>query len=257
MKASLRESYSQASKASWSVIAESISCLDESGTLCTMVADKYPGKELKRHIETGLPTTLSGSGHDRIVSLRSDVVRDNTYINNHALLGSIDVCTFDLGIVIPGNFQPFYRYSNSMTRFIAITRVPVLSKSTASLVLHGKFGDSIGNIAPYDYTVLGGPFSCRGYMKGELGSARRFLETAIEFRYPLPKLGWEAYSFLERADSLNSSSELPGDPNEYHRLSGKGTSYGYGIKFAAIRFEYARDCSIGKGTLFVRFGNAF
>jgi outer membrane protein assembly factor BamA len=257
MKASLHESYSQASKASWSVIAESISCLDESGTLCTMVADKYPGKELKRHIETGLPTTLSGSGHDRIVLLRNDTLRDTTYINNHALLGDIDVCTSDLGLGIHNSFQLFYRYSNSMTRFIPIARVPVLNKSTASLVLHGKFGDSIGNIAPYDYTILGGPFSCRGYMKGEIGLARRFFETAVEFRYPLPKLGWEAYLFMEHANSLNSSSELPGDPNAYYRLSGKGTSYGYGIKLAAIRFEYARDCSIGKGTLFVRFGNAF
>jgi outer membrane protein insertion porin family len=257
MKASLRGSYSQNSKASWSVIAESISCLDESGTLCTMVTDKYPGKELNRHSETGLPTTLSGSGHDRIVLLRNDTVRDTTYINNRALLGGIDVCTFDLGLGIHNNPQLFYRYSNSLTRFIPIARVPVLSKSTASLVLHGKFGDSIGSIAPYDYTVLGGPFSCRGYMKGELGSARRFFETAIEFRYPLPKIGWEAYSFFEHTNSLNSSTQLRGNPNEYYQLSGRGTSYGYGIKFAAARFEYARDCCIGKGTFFVRFGDRF
>eukprot|EP00747_Dinoflagellata_sp_TGD_P153566 gnl/TRDRNA2_/TRDRNA2_177408_c0_seq2.p1 gnl/TRDRNA2_/TRDRNA2_177408_c0~~gnl/TRDRNA2_/TRDRNA2_177408_c0_seq2.p1 ORF type:complete len:657 (-),score=-24.94 gnl/TRDRNA2_/TRDRNA2_177408_c0_seq2:482-2452(-) len=143
MKASLRESYSQNSKASWSVIAESISCLDESGTLCTMVTDKYPGKELNRNTETGLPTTLSGSGHDRIVSLRSDVVRDTTYIDNRALLGGIDVCTFDLGLGIHTNFQLFYRYSNSITRFIPIAKVPVLNKSIVSLVLYGKVRKSV------------------------------------------------------------------------------------------------------------------
>jgi len=122
------------------VVAESISCLDESGTLCAMVTDKYSGKELNRNTETGLSTTLSGSGHDRIVLLKGDIIRDTTHINNRALIGDIDVCTFDLGLGIHTNFQLFYRYSNSITRFIPITRIPVLNKSTASLVLHGKFG---------------------------------------------------------------------------------------------------------------------
>merc|ERR1711924_206460 len=103
----------------------------------------------------------------------------------------------DQAVGIGSCFPLFNRYTVSMTRLLPQLQLPVGRKTPASFVLHGKFGNCIGRIASYDYFTLGGPFSCRGYNKGELGSARRFVETATEMRYSLPKLNGQVYCFFE------------------------------------------------------------
>ena len=44
------------------------------------------------------------------------------------------------------------------------------------LVLHGRYGGCIGDLAAYDAFTLGGPYSVRGYNMGELGACRNILE---------------------------------------------------------------------------------
>lgn len=52
-----------------------------------------------------------------------------------------------------------------------------------------------------------------------------------------------------------SSKEVRGNPTEYYRRAGSGTSKGVGIKLGAVRAEYATD---GKsGSIFMRFGERF
>lgn len=126
-----------------------------------------------------------------------------------------------------------------------------------SFVIHGKFGNCLGDMAPYNHFTIGGPYSCRGYNTGELGSARRFIESAAEIRCPLPVLGGLVYSFFELTDSIGSSGELRGNPNEFYGLSGSGSAWGYGLKLGALRLEYARDCNIGKGAVVIRYGERF
>jgi hypothetical protein len=45
-------------------------------------------------------------------------------------------------------------------------------KAPNTLVLHGRVGNCIGEMASYDYFTLGGPYSVRGYSPGELGACR-------------------------------------------------------------------------------------
>lgn len=45
-------------------------------------------------------------------------------------------------------------------------------KAPNTLVLHGRVGNCIGDMASYDYFTLGGPYSVRGYSPGELGACR-------------------------------------------------------------------------------------
>lgn len=121
-------------------------------------------------------------------------------------------------------------------------------------------GNCIGDMAPYDYFTLGGPYSVRGYNHGEIGAARRFLEAAAEVRVPLKPfhLPGQAYAFAEVASDLGSGKTLAGNPSEFFRKPGYGMSFGAGIKvLGACRFEYAFDCNSGTGAALVNFGERF
>ena len=70
-----------------------------------------------------------------------------------------------------------------------------------------------------------------------------------------------ADSFVNIADrqsacsDAGSSKEVRGNPTEYFRRAGSGTSKGVGIKLGAVRAEWATD---GKaGSLFMRYGERF
>lgn len=89
---------------------------------------------------------------------------------------------------------------------------------------------------------------------------RRFIEAGAEARLPLKnyKLPGTAYAFAEFGSDLGSASSVPGNPTEYYRKAGRGLSYGVGMKaFGACRFEYARDCNAGNGSVFVHWGERY
>jgi outer membrane protein assembly factor BamA len=252
VKVSLAQQYSRNSKGSISLVAQAICCREESGNLCaTGQRNNVDG-----HHSSGPPTTLCGSGSDKVVFVQCDIVRDATYFNHGAILGPRDILTVEQGGIGSG-FPFFNRSILSMTRFIPLNQLLIRSKTPPSLIIHIRGGNCLGASASYDYFTLGGTFSCRGYNKAELGSGRRFIETATELRYPLPKMDGQIYSFFEHADSLGSGEELRGNPSEFCWQSGRGSSWGYGVKFAGIRFENARDCNIGEWTWFIRFGERF
>ena len=152
------------------------------------------------------------------------------------------------------------RHTASVTRFIPLRSVPPRRGSDAAppvLVLHARYGGVIGDLASYDAFTLGGPHSCRGYSVGELGAARRVLETAAELRVELPKLRNQAYAFYERCSDLGSSKEVPGNPSAYYRRAGAGACVGAGVRLGSVRAEWAKDLNAGTGALFVRFGERF
>ena len=81
------------------------------------------------------------------------------------------------------------------------------------------------------------------------------LQLALEVRVPVKKT--HIYNFVEYGTDLGSSKDVRGNPTEFFRRSGKGASYGIGVKLGSVRAEYARDCNAGTGALFVRFGERF
>ena len=55
-----------------------------------------------------------------------------------------------------------------------------------------------------------------------------------------------------------SSKLVRGNPTEYYRRPGSGTSLGGGVKLGAVRIEYATEGrSWDSGNVFVRFGERF
>lgn len=62
---------------------------------------------------------------------------------------------------------------------------------------------------------------------------------------------------MEHGTDLGSSKDVKGNPTEFFRRVGHGSSYGAGIKLGMVRTEYAIDNNSGTGAIFFRFGERF
>ncbi|CAI7847082.1 unnamed protein product [Closterium sp. NIES-53] len=80
-------------------------------------------------------------------------------------------------------------------------------------------------------------------------------QLAGEIRVPVKTT--HAYAFAEMASDLGSSGMVSGNPTEFFRRAGFGASVGAGVRLGTVRAEYARDCNMGTGSWFVRFGERF
>lgn len=206
VKAAFTETYSRQSKCQFGAVLEEITTRDESGSVCTAGSKALPSGMLATD---GPPTTLSGTGTDRILFLQGSLTRDTTYFLNGVVIGARDSFQVDQSVGVGTGFPFYNRHSFACTRFLQLRKVPKKSaKPPPVLVLHGRYAGVIGDCASYDAFTLGGPYSCRGFNVGELGASRRVLEAAAEIRVPVPKLNTHAYAFYELCTDLGSSKEV-------------------------------------------------
>eukprot|EP00897_Mesotaenium_endlicherianum_P009447 jgi/Mesen1/8530/ME000480S07885 len=73
----------------------------------------------------------------------------------------------------------------------------------------------------------------------------------------LPVKGTHVYGFAEYGTDLGSSKAVKGNPTDFFRRVGHGATYGVGVKLGTVRAEYARDCNLGTGSVFLRYGERF
>lgn len=139
----------------------------------------------------------------------------------------------------------------------AIKQSPEFLRSQADFAFACRYAGCLGDLASYDLFTLGGPYSVRGYNVGELASARRVFEGAVEVRVPVPKLNTHAYAFLEHGTDLGSSKDVVGNPTEYFRKAGSGSSAGVGLKLAAVRTECIWDGNTRRRAFWAHFGERF
>ena len=254
-KATICQNFSRQSKCSMAAVMEEVTTRDDSGAICTSGAKQLPNGALSLD---GPQTTLSDSGTDRVLFLQGNVTRDTTKFVNGTQIGSRDILQVEQSVPYSLSAPTFNRWKINLTRFIQCMgedksgHVP-----PPVLVLHARSGHTIGNCAAYDAFSLGGPHSCRGYTVGELGAARSFLETAVELRMPVPLMKTHAFAFWESCSDLSSSAKLSGNPTEFYRRAGTGSSYGTGLKLGPVRAEWCVDGNSGAGSTFIRFGERF
>lgn len=251
-KANISENFSRQSKLTYGVVIEEITTRDETSTICTSGARALPSGALTMD---GPPTTLSGTGIDRMAFLQANITRDNTAFVNGTPVGVRDVFQLDQGLGIGSKFPFFNRHQMSMTRFIQLKKAQNGGGPPPVMVFHGRYGGCVGDLPSYDAFTLGGPYSVRGYNMGELGACRNILELAAELRLPVRKT--HAYAFAEYGTDLGSSKDVKGNPTEFFRRAGHGASYGAGVKLGLVRAEYAVDHNAGTGSVLVRFGERF
>ncbi|GMG98282.1 hypothetical protein Nepgr_000122 [Nepenthes gracilis] len=254
IKANITENFTRQSKFTYGLVMEEITTRDESSHISAQGQRVLPSGGISAD---GPPTTLSGTGVDRMVFAQANITRDNTKFVNGAIVGERNVFQLDQGLGIGSNFPFFNRHQLTLTKFIQLNQVEEgAGKSPPPvLVIHGHYGGCVGDLPSYDAFTLGGPYSVRGYNMGELGAARNILEVAAELRIPVRNT--HVYAFVEHGNDLGSSKDVKGNPTEVYRRVGHGSSYGVGIKLGLVRAEYAVDNNSGTGTVFFRFGERF
>jgi outer membrane protein assembly factor BamA len=87
-KVAVTEQYSRASRGSLGLVAQEVVTRDEAGAPCTRGVRATP---YGQYVADGPPTTLSGTGRDRVVYAQGSLVRDTTYMVNGQQLGARDV----------------------------------------------------------------------------------------------------------------------------------------------------------------------
>nr|KYP58515.1 hypothetical protein KK1_013926 [Cajanus cajan] len=254
VKANITENFTRQSKFTYGLVMEEITTRDESSHICANGQRVLPSGGISAD---GPPTTLSGTGIDRMAFLQANITRDNTRFVNGAVVGDRNMFQVDQGLGIGTQFPFFNRHQLTLTRFLQLMPVEEGAGKPPPpvLVLHGHYGGCVGDLPSYDAFTLGGPYSVRGYNMGELGAARNILELAAELRIPVK--GTHVYAFAEHGNDLGSSKGVKGNPTEVYRRMGQGSSYGVGLKLGLVRAEYAVDHNSGTGALFFRFGERF
>ncbi|MBA0669151.1 hypothetical protein Goklo_001998, partial [Gossypium klotzschianum] len=254
VKFNITENFTRQSKFTYGLVMEEITTRDESSHISPNGQRVLPSGGISAD---GPPTTLSGTGVDRMAFLQANITRDNTKFVNGAIVGERNVFQVDQGLGIGTKFPFFNRHQLTITRFLQLKQVEEgAGKSPPPvLVLHGHYGGCVGDLPSYDAFTLGGPYSVRGYNMGELGAARNILELGAEIRIPVRNT--HVYAFAEHGNDLGSSKDVKGNPTEVYRRMGHGSSYGVGVKLGLVRAEYAVDHNNGTGAVFFRFGERY
>uniref|UniRef100_M8C4H1 Protein TOC75, chloroplastic n=1 Tax=Aegilops tauschii TaxID=37682 RepID=M8C4H1_AEGTA len=226
-KANITESFTRQSKFTYGLVVEEITTRDETNSICTHGSRAMPSGGLSMD---GPPTTLSGTGVDRMAFLQANITRDNTEFVNGAVIGDRCIFQLDQGLGIGSKSPLFNRHQLTLTKFINLNNQEkgVGKPLPAVLVLHGHYAGCVGDLPSYDAFTLGGPYSVRGYGMGELGASRNVLEVAGEVRIPVKNT--YVYGFAEHGTDLGSSKDVKGNPTEFFRRVGHGSSYGVGVK---------------------------
>uniref|UniRef100_A0A0D9XNE5 Uncharacterized protein n=1 Tax=Leersia perrieri TaxID=77586 RepID=A0A0D9XNE5_9ORYZ len=258
LKANITESLTRQSKFTYGLVVEEITTRDHNNNICTHGSRELPDGTLSM---TRPPTTFSGTGVDRMAFLQANITRDNTEFVNGAAIGDRCIFQVDQGLGI-GSKKPFFnRHQLTATKFINLNKQEKGSGKSppAVLALHGRYAGCVGDLPGYDAFALGGPHSVRGYSMGELGATRNLLEVATELSVPITvkKKHAQLYAFAEHGTDLGSSKDVKGNPTEFFRRVGHGSSYGVGVKLSAVRAEYAVDHNAGTGSFSLRFGERF
>ncbi|CAI5515159.1 unnamed protein product [Closterium sp. Naga37s-1] len=254
-------------------------------------------------------TSVSGLGVDHQLTLQHVVTRDATRRVHGTAVGERDIFHVEQAL-LPFTSLPFFnRYTISCTRFLPLETVyyalfpsparelrlrrrppPPARSAPCTLVLHGRHGACVGDLAAVDAFQLGGAHSVRGFEHGELATCRRFLEClppappptplplhpkpsslcscplpcppcpfplqlSTELRVPLRAL--HLYSFLDWASDLASSASVPGNPSALFVKPGGGWSCGVGAQFGLMRVEMARDGLSGRKDVACYFGDRY
>ncbi|KAL9386765.1 hypothetical protein Peur_019889 [Populus x canadensis] len=254
MKANITENFTRQSKFTYGIVMEEITTSDESSHISSNGQRVLPSGGISAD---GPPTTLSGTGVDRMAFLQANITRDNTKFVNGAVVGDRNVFQVDQGLGIGSKFPFFNRHQLTLTRFIQLKAVEEGAGKPPPpvLVLNGHYGGCVGDLPSYDAFTLGGPYSVRGYNMGELGAARNILELGAEIRIPVRNT--HVYAFAEHGNDLGTSKDVKGNPTEVYRRMGHGSSYGVGVKLGLVRAEYAVDHNTGNGSVFFRFGERY
>lgn len=137
-----------------------------------------------------------------------------------------------------------------------------------TLVLSGLAGATLGDLPPYEAFGLGGYSSVRGYGRGDVGTASRFLQLGAEYRFPIANFdnSWfnrlRGVVFVDFASDLGSDDDVIGEPAKVRNKPGEGLGYGVGLRLGGVpvveilRVDFAQTDQ-GDGAIYIGVGERF
>uniref|UniRef100_A0A0D9XW90 Bacterial surface antigen (D15) domain-containing protein n=1 Tax=Leersia perrieri TaxID=77586 RepID=A0A0D9XW90_9ORYZ len=233
LKANITESLTRQSKFTYGLVVEEITTRDHNNNICTHGSRELPDGTLSM---TGPPTTFSGTGVDRMAFLQANITRDNTEFVNGATIGDRCIFQVDQGLGI-GSKNPFFnRHQLTATKFINLNKQKKGSGKSppAVLALHGLW---VNWVLPEIFL--------------------RRVATEVSMPITVKNKHAQLYAIAEHGTDLGSSKDVKGNPTEFFRRAGHGSSYGVGVKLGAVRAEFAVDHNAGTGSFSLRFGERF
>ncbi len=119
------------------------------------------------------------------------------------------------------------------TKLINLTKACKSSNSTSedcpqAIGFQFKVGTILGELPPYEAFCMGGQSSVRGWGSCDLAVSKSFVESTVEYRFPV----WRMISgalFVDAGSDLGSQKDVPGKPGQLLQKSGSGYSLGAGI----------------------------
>lgn len=187
-------------------------------------------------ISEKIPLTLSSSGEDDLLLLKLGAQRD---LRNNALQptkGSFLSFGLDQSVPIGSGSIFMTRLRGNYSHYLPIKLIS-LSKKPQTLAFNLQGGTIFGDVPPYETFTLGGSNSVRGYDEGRLGTGSKYIQAAVEYRFPV-------FSVVSGALFFDYGSDLGSSTQAAQLLKKNGNGYGYGVgvrvqsPLGPIRIDY-------------------
>ena len=187
-------------------------------------------------ISNKIPLTLSPSGEDDLLLLKLGAQRD---LRNNSLQptnGSYLSFGVDQSVPIGTGSIFMTRLRGNYSRYLPIKLIN-FSKKPQTLAFNLQGGTIFGDVPPYEAFTLGGSNSVRGYDEGRLGTGSKYIQAAVEYRFPV-------FSVVSGALFFDYGSDLGSSTQAAQLLNKSGNGYGYGLglrvqsPLGPIRIDY-------------------
>jgi outer membrane protein insertion porin family len=199
------------------------------------VRDGLFGGDRQALDQAGNRLTVDNDGSDPLLTFNVAGLWDRTNDPTYATQGTRLRLGWDQALPIGDANLSFARLSGNASQFISLPSV-IPSSEPSVLVLNLQTGTFIGDVPPYEPFNLGGSASVRGFTTGELGSGSSFVQTTLEYRFPLSQFQVRQFPvqlggmvFLDYGTDLGTGDDVIGQPAEVRFKPGDALGYGLGL----------------------------
>ena len=182
------------------------------------------------------PLTLSSSGEDDLLLLKLGAQRDLRNNSLQPTKGSFLSFGVDQSVPIGTGSVFMTRLRGNYSQYLPI-KLLSFSKKPQTLAFNLQGGTIFGDVPPYEAFTIGGSNSVRGYDEGRLGTGSKYVQAAVEYRFPV-------FSVVSGALFFDYGSDLGSSTQSAQLLKKNGNGYGYGLglriqsPLGPIRIDY-------------------
>lgn len=229
------------------------------------VRDDFFSNDIFSEDEDGNALTLDGSGIDDLVTVNFAVAADRRNDGAYSTEGSILRFGADQGFLIDTS-DAFTRLSASYISYIPLNLFG-FNEGPRTLVFLVQGGTMFGDVPPYEAFNIGGDNSVRGFAGGGIGTGTSFLQTTLEYRFPVASLNLFSQDidlrgalFVDYGTDFGSGDEVIGEPAIARDKPGDGFGFGAGLQallpigFGRVEFAFTDN---GDSRVIVTLGDRF